>query len=122
MKELFKRFVEAKAREDAAKKQRQEIARLIANEVEHPEEGQRSVNADGYKVTVKGVVNRTVDWEAFDRIWGDGKDPPVKIKRELDTKGLAYYRETDPALYLLLCEVITAKPGAPQVTVEVIGV
>jgi len=122
MKELLKRYIEAKAREDAAKKQRQEIAKLIAAEVEHPEEGQKTIKTDGYKVAVKGVVNRTVDWEAFDRVWGNAPNPPVKIKRELDTKGLAYYRETDPALYLLLAGVITVRIGAPQVTVEVVDV
>lgn len=116
-------YVAAKAEETRAKNRRRELGDELASMLEHPQEGSKAhtlvLPEEGtYSVTVKGVVNRKVDWEAFERITADWTHAPVQHKPSLDVVGLKWLHDNDPEKYLALCECITAKPGQTQVTVK----
>ena len=106
--ELLRKYVEAKEAEDAAKKRRKEIASVIARTFEHPDEGQKTHARGNYKVTVKGVLTRAVDWDEFDLVAKEFPHyAPVRVKRELDVKGMEYYAEHEPEYHAALLKTIT---------------
>lgn len=119
--ELIAEFRDWKTREESAKEARRAVAEKIAAALEHPEEGSKTHAVGGYKVTIKGVVNRRVDWELFDGVCFTlpvGVPPPVVQKRELDMRGVRWIQANEPALYARLATAITATPGAVQVEVR----
>jgi len=117
--ELLREYVEAKEAEDAATRRRKEIASVIAGTFEHPDEGQKTHTRGRYRVTVKGVLSRAVDWDEFDLVArGFPHYAPVRVKRELDVKGMEYYAEHEPEYHAALLRTITTKPGQTQVTVK----
>jgi hypothetical protein len=119
--DLAKAYAEAKQKEDAATEARVAIGEQIAIMVHAPDEGQTTLEADGYSVTVRSVVNRRVDWTAFDAVIKSSKieTPPVKTKKELDVPGLKWFRDNSPEQYAALAKTITATPGRSQIKVEV---
>jgi len=88
--------------------------------VESTEGGSKTNNVDGYKITVKRPINRTIDGEAWERI----KDRiptdlhPIRVKVEPDAKGCDWLRENRPELWVVAAEAITEKPGKAGFTVE----
>ena len=109
--------------EDELKAERQAIAKQIAEALEHPEEGSKTHAVGPYKVTVKGTINRRVDWGALDGVFERHPEchAPVRVKRELDDKGVRWIRDNAPEIYAEMAETITAKPEAPGIKVEVVG-
>ena len=115
--ELIKKFIAAKKKEDAAILARRILSEEIGAQLEHPDDGSATHTFDGYKVTVKGVLNRKVDWDAFDKV--RTKFPPVKMKPSLDLKGLTWLQDNDPDVYAEYAQTaITTKAGAVSVTVK----
>lgn len=112
-RELIKAYAKAQEKEEQAKLERIELGEKLASVLGHPEEGQITHEIDSYKVTIKGVVNRRVDWAMFELIAAKhtSTPAPVKIKKELDTVGLKWIKENDPSFYLDLSGSITAIPG-----------
>lgn len=115
----------------AAKKMVEEATKLLdecrAELIEFlgaPEEGSKTHRIQGFKVELKGVVNRKVDWDVFDAVCAEIErqeaffTAPVKIKRELDeTEVKRLYRE-QPGVYARIAKGITATPGKTGVTVS----
>ena len=122
LENLIERWAGIKVAEDNLREERQELARDIAAALEHPAEGSKTHNVGPYKVTVRGSVNRRVDWAAFEAVMAEHPEAhsPHKVKRELDAVGLRWIQENEPGLYLALSEAITSTPGAPGIKVEVI--
>jgi hypothetical protein len=119
MIDLIHAYQRAKATEDAAKAERQELGQKIADALEHPAEGQKTHQVGAWSVTVKQPINRKVDWTAFDAAMIGCETPPPTIpKRELDVMGLRWYADTDPERHLALLDSITATPGMPQITIK----
>lgn len=117
MNDLILEYLKAKGLEDAAKAKRVELGAKIAAELGHPAEGQKTHRVGDYKVSVKGVMNRKVDWDAFDAIEGM-EHPPVKIKREIDLKGLEWYAQNSSDTHAKIIDTITTTPGRPQITIK----
>ena len=90
--------------------------------VESTEGGSKTNNVDGYKITVKRPINRTIDGEAWERI----KDRiptdlhPIRVKVEPDAKGCDWLRENRPELWVIAAEAITERPGKAGFTVEAV--
>jgi hypothetical protein len=64
---------------------------------------------------------RSMDWNAWAEIKGQIPEVlhPIKVKEELDEKGLKWIIANDPQTAALVTPCITTKPGAVSVTVTV---
>ena len=117
--DLAIRYSAAKQAEDAAIAARRELAAAIQAATGHTAEGQKTYDADGWKIVVKAPLIRSMDWKR----WAEIKDEipaamqPIKIKEELDEKGVKWLMANEPDLYAVVAQAITTKPGAVQVTV-----
>ena len=118
MKDLIDAYLQAKEAEESATAARRAIGARIADELEHPEDGSKTHTVGEFKVVVKGGVNRrVVDWALFDSV--DSSNPsPCKTKRELDVKGLSWYRDNEPDTYAKYCQAIVSKPAPATITIK----
>mgnify|MGYP000862453179 FL=1 len=118
--ELAAAYSKAKADEARATAIRRELADQIVAVTGHAVEGQKIYEADGWKVTVKAPLIRSMDWAAWESV--KARIPqelwPVEMKPSLDEKGVRWLQKNDPKHYAALAEALTVKPGAVQVTVK----
>jgi hypothetical protein len=116
----IERYLEAKAAEDQARALRISIEEDLIAELGAKSEGSITHTVGDYKVTLTGRINRRLDekvWSAIvDEIPEDLR--PVKYKAEIDTRGLRYLQEHEPAVYATVARAITAAPGKAGVTVK----
>lgn len=84
------------------------------------DEGSKTHDAGGCKITVTGKIARKMDWEAWESI--KAKIPvnmhPVRYKPEVDEKGVKYLQANEPELYKLL--PLEVKPAKPAIDVKVV--
>ena len=117
--ELANEWLAAKTAETAANHARVDIEARIIALTGAKEEGSKTHNIDNLKIEVTGVINRKMDWAA----WESVKDSipenlrPVRIKLELDETGVKYLQQNEPELYAKL--PMTTKPGKTGVKVTV---
>jgi hypothetical protein len=116
MIDLVRDFVLAKQAEKDATDRRVAAGNKLAEALGHREENQRTFEIENYKVRVKAVFNRKVDWSAFDDL--HLVTPPQKIKRELDMTGLRWHEQNRPEEYKKILSTITTTPGRTQIEVE----
>lgn len=120
VKVLAKRWTSAKERIEELKAEMLEIETSLLAEVESTEGGSKTNHIDGYKITVKRPINRTIDGEAWEivkeRIPADLR--PVRVKVEPDAKGCDWLRENRPELWAIAAEAISEKPGKAGFTIE----
>jgi len=116
MLDLIKSYIEAKAVEAAATEARVAIGDEIARQVGAIEEGSQTVHVDGYKVKTTVVMNRKVDWPAFDSL--QLENPPIRMKKELDMVGYRWYAENDKDLFEKIQRTITTTPGRTQIEIK----
>lgn len=110
---LLADWVKAKAAEDTAQRQRRKIETQLETALEVPDEGSKTTEIDGFKVTVTQPVYRKVDavaWEAIKtrisaNLW------PVKSKIEADPTGCKYLANNEPELWAQIAEAFETKPG-----------
>ena len=119
---LAKRWTTAKDMISALQSELIEIEGLLLPLVESTEGGSRTNNVDGYKITVKRPINRTIDGEAWETV--KARIPadlwPIRVKVEPDAKGCDWLRENRPELWVVASEAITERPGKAGFTVEAI--
>lgn len=114
----------AKKMMDEAKKLVIEMEEELISALGAPDEGSRTHRLNGYKVELKGVINRKTDWEVFDAVVAtlEREEPffvaPVKIKRELDETYFKRLYKDQPGVYARLAKGVTATPGKTGVTVS----
>jgi len=114
----------------AAKKLHEETKKLVLEHEQElidilgtPSEGSKTHRLNGFKVELKGVINRKVDWETFDAVAAQIEQQeaffhtPIKIKRELDETEVKRLFREQPGVYARLAKAITATPGKTGVTV-----
>lgn len=88
-----------------------------------PGEKSKTHNLNGFKIELKGVVNRKVDWDVLDAICAEIEkqeaffSPPIKIKRELDETEVKRLFRDEPGVYARIAKAITVTPGKTGVTV-----
>ncbi len=118
--DLYEQWLHAKSDEDSARKRRIDAESDIVAAHGCKDEGSATHHADGYKITITGKINRTLDRAAWESIAPDIPENlrPVEYKPSLDVKGLRYLKQNEPALYAKAAEAITAKPGKAAVKIE----
>lgn len=123
LEHLSEQWLIQKRAEEAARDARIRTEEAIIKLLDSlPDEGSKTHKADGYKIRTTSRINRRLDEAA----WLDIVDQvpeelrPIRYKAEIDTKGLTYLREHEPAVYGLVSKAIEAKPGKVGVVIEAI--
>ena len=113
-------WLEAKRREDEAKKSRIEIEGQISEALEKKPEGAITHKLQHYKVTLTQPIYRKIDvakWEGVKtRI---GKELwPIKVITEADSTGCKWLAKERPELWAMIAEAFTVTPGKIGVEVK----
>jgi len=113
-------WLQAKAAEEAAREARIRIEDEMIQALGCRDEGSQTHDADGYKITITGKINRTLDRAAWESIASKVPEDlrPVEYKPSLDLKGLRYLQDHNPDVYRVVAEAVTAKPGKASITVK----
>ena len=113
-------WLEAKRREDDAKRQRLEIEAQLGAALEKKSEGAITHKLEHYKVTLSQPIYRKVDpvkWDGVKtlisaNLW------PVKTILEADATGCKYLANNEPALWAMIAGAFTVTPGKVGVEVK----
>lgn len=110
-------WIEAKKAEIEANKKRVDIEDELIALLGAKTEGSETHNIDDFKIAITGRLNRKMDWDVFDKLNIPADMQPVKIKREIDLKGLRYIEDNEPTIYKKLAKAMTVEPAKTSVTV-----
>lgn len=82
------------------------------------DEGAQTHEAGAFKVAVTGKVTRKMDWDKWDQVKGQipAEFHPVKMRPEIDERGVKWLRDHRSDLYALL--PIETKPAKTAVEVK----
>ena len=127
MKEEISRYLAAKQAEEQARD-----ARIAAEEVlvallpdAVPEEGSKTVDADGYKVTLTQRVTRKLDEKAYALIEDAipaGVNPVSRVETfKVDDAGCRWLKANEPGLWTVLSKALSEKPQKIGVKVMEVG-
>lgn len=117
--ELSRAWLESKTAEEAAKARRIEIEEALIVKLGAKTEGARTHDLGEFKVTITGVINRSLD----DEVWESIKDKlppeirPVTYEPKLDVTSVKWLQEHQPEDYKILSQALTVKPGKTSVKV-----
>lgn len=114
----------AKAAENRAKDERLAAEERLCKLATVKPEGSATTKTDAWKVTTTGKLNRKIDLEAFDAVAPTIPNElhPIKVKRELDDKGVAWLKENRPDVYAKIEPCITTEPAKTAVKCEPLAV
>jgi len=120
LQKLCADWLAAKKAEAAANKQRLAIEEAIVTLTGKKDEGSKTHDTDGFKVTVTGKVTRKLDWEKWEQVKGQIHPNlwPIKMKPELDEKGVKWLQQNEVEIYALL--PITVTPAKTAIEVKAI--
>lgn len=120
-KELVKSLLRAKAIERKANADRVAAEEALIAALGKRDEGAQTHNIEGYKITITGKVSRRMDWKAWEEVqqFIPLALHPVKMKPELDEKGVKYLQANEPEIYKLL--PLTVTPAKTAVDIEIKG-
>ena len=117
--QLSKAWLHTKAAEDEAKARRIEIEEALIDQLGKREEGSQTHDLGGFKVTVTGVINRSLDKEVWERI--KEKIPeekrPVTYEPKLDVTGVKWLQTNDPDAYRIVAQALIVKPGKTNIKI-----
>lgn len=119
---LTSELLDAKKKETEAKQHRLFCEERLLPFLATKEEGSKTtIVSDSVTVTVKSPIYRKLD----SMLWGaiapviPAQLHPVKIKTEVDAKGLRFLEEHEHEMFLKVAKCITATPGKPLITIKV---
>lgn len=117
---LCEDWLAAKENERKATALRVSIEDMIVGITGKKDEGAQTHEAGNFKVAVTGKVTRKMDWDKWDQVKASipANLHPVKLKPELDEKGVKWLRDNQPDLYALL--PIETKPAKTAVEVKAV--
>lgn len=113
-------WLEAKRREDDAKKSRIEIEAQIGAALEKKPEGAITHKLEHYKVTLTQPIYRKLDlekWPIVKNLIGQ-EFWPIKITVEADSTGCKWLAKERPDLWALIADAFTVTPGKVGVEVK----
>ena len=117
---LLEEWLAAKAAEEEAKKRRLNAEAQITGIMKAKDEGSVTHKLEGYSVTLKQPVTRTLDSDAWEHV--KGKVPasfhPLKTVVSADAKGCKWLLDNRPDLWNQIAPAFTAKAGKVGVTVK----
>ncbi len=118
IEQLCPEWLAAKKAEQTANAQRVAIEDQIIALTGKRDEGAKTVDVSGFKITVTGKISRKMDWMAWETIKAQipADMHPVKLKPELDEKGVKWLAEHQPDIYKLL--PIEVKPAKTAVEIK----
>lgn len=118
--DLAQAWLLAKADEAAANKRRLDIEAQILALTGQKAEGAETHDAEGYKVTVTGKLNRKLDFARWEEI--KTRIPanlhPIKLKPELDERGVKWLEANEPTLYAILAQALTITPAKTAISIK----
>jgi len=120
---LSNRWLTARAKIEELKEEMIAIEGELLGQVESTECGSKTTKAEGYKVTVKRPINRTIDGEAWEHVKNDIPADlwPIRVKVEPDARGCEWLAKNSPELWAIAAQAITEKAGKPGFTIERMG-
>jgi len=115
-------WLEAKRREDEAKKARLEVEAQLGAALEKKPEGAITHKLENYKVTLSQPIYRKIDpvkWDGVKtlisaNLW------PIKTIIEADATGCKYLANNEPALWAMIAGAFTVTPGKVGVDVKAV--
>jgi plasmid stabilization system protein ParE len=122
--EMVADWIAAKRDESAANDRRVAIEAEIIAALGEPDEGSATHTLDdGAKLTITSKVTRSVDgavWkQVMDRVPEALRPITFEETPRLDTKGLRWLMENQPAVYQVVAMAITAKKAKSAISVKV---
>jgi hypothetical protein len=120
--ELSRDWLEAKTEEEEARDRRVAVEEELIKQLGVKAEGSKTHDLGEFKVTVTGVISRTLDKEVWESI-KDKLPPeirPVTYEPKLDVTGVKWLQEHQPEDYKILARALVIKPG--KVGVKVIQI
>ena len=117
--DLAAEYAAAKEAEAQWVTRRRELAAAIQAATGHDSEGQKTYDAEGWKVAVRAPLIRSMDWDQWEAVKERIPEPlwPVVYRPTVDPKGVEWIARNDPQTWAVLAPCLTTKPGAVQVTV-----
>jgi hypothetical protein len=118
--EMVLHLADCKAQEDEARARRIKAEEAITAALGVKNEGSQTHKITDWSITITGKINRTLDSATWDNIKSNVPEHfhPVRYKPEIDTKGLRWLEENEPAVYATVAQAISAKPGKPSVEIK----
>lgn len=114
-------WIDAKSKEDAAKKERIALESELINLLKPKSEGSTTFNLDGYKAIITTKMTRKLDKDVYPAIAKDIPDRlnPVTVKEtyKIDDAGCRYLGEHEPAVWAKLAKAITTTPAKAGVSI-----
>lgn len=122
LEQLAAEWLRAKAEEGRANKRRLEVEEAIVALAGKRDEGSQTTEAGNFKVTTTGKITRRMDWSKWEEVKGQIAPAlwPVKMKPELDEKGVKWLQQNEVEIYALL--PIEVKPAKTAIDVKAIEV
>ena len=122
--EMVADWITAKRAEESANARRVAIEAEIISALGEPDEGSATHTLDdGSKLTITSKITRTVDGAVWKQVMGRVPEPlrPITFEEtpKLDTKGLRWLKENQPAVYEVVAMAVTAKKAKSSITVKV---
>ena len=113
-------WLEAKRREDEARKSRIEIENQISVALEKKSEGSITHKLQHYKVTLTQPIYRKLDVEKWTTVKTliDQNLWPIKVIVEADATGCKWLANNEPQLWALVADAFTVTPGKVGVEVK----
>lgn len=117
--DLAAEYAAAKEAEAQWATRRRELAAAIQAATSHDSEGQKTYDAEGWKVAVRAPLIRSMDWDQWEAVKERIPETlwPVVYRPTVDSKGVEWIANNDPQTWAVLAPCLTTKPGAVQVTV-----
>lgn len=122
IEQLAAEWLQAKRLESQANANRVLIEEEIIKITGKKDEGSKTHDAEGFKVTVTGKQTIKFDWDKWEQV--KDKIPanlhPIKMKPTVDEAGIKYLRQNEVEIYALLpVEIVPAKTSITVKAVEV---
>ena len=113
-------WLEAKRREEEAKKARLEVEKALSEALETKPEGALTHKLTHYKVTLTQPIYRKLDVVAWEKVKTlIGADMwPVKVITEADPTGCKWLAKERPELWAMIAPAFTVTPGKVGVEVK----
>ena len=117
MQALARNILKIKAKEEAAKIERQALENELAALIATKDEGPEKAEAGRYRISVTSKLTRTLDYETYLTLEAQIPETlrPVRMKPEIDLKVL---RAMDMAKPGFSAQFITTKPAKHYVKIE----
>jgi hypothetical protein len=118
---LFQQWIDAKAAEAKAIKERRSIEDMMIKSFEIPEdlEGTKNLEVETYKIKIEGRINRKVNADKLQEIAAEHglTDHLSSLFRWKPEIAMTAWKAADKAITTPLLDAITATPGRPSFTI-----